>query len=54
LVRSSRGHDMGWIGVTVDGRSALPPARQVLDRIQSFVEQITKSQSNSTDELYRR
>lgn len=42
LVRSSRGHDMGWIGVTVDGRSALPPARQVLDRIQSFVEQITK------------
>jgi len=41
-VRSSRGHDMGWIGVTVDGRSSLPPARQVLDRIQSFVEQITK------------
>ena len=42
LVRSSRGHDMGWIGVTVDGRSSLPPARQILDRIQSFVEQITK------------
>jgi ABC-type sugar transport system ATPase subunit len=44
LVRSSRGHDMGWIGVTLDGRSPPPPARQVLDRIQSFVEQITKSQ----------
>ena len=42
LVRSSRGHDMGWIGVTVDSRSPLPPARQILDRIQSFVEQITK------------
>jgi ABC-type sugar transport system ATPase subunit len=43
-VRSSRGHDMGWIGVTLDGRSPRPPARQVLDRIESFVEQITKSQ----------
>jgi ABC-type sugar transport system ATPase subunit len=41
-VRSSRGHDMGWIGVTLDGRSPLPPAREVLNRIQSFVEQITK------------
>ena len=25
-VRSDRGHDMGWIGVTLDSRSSLPPA----------------------------
>ncbi len=43
-VRSSRGHDMGWIGVTLGGRSPPPPARQVLERIESFVEQIIKPQ----------
>jgi ABC-type sugar transport system ATPase subunit len=43
-VRSSRGHDMGWIGVTLDAHSPRPPARQVRDRIESFVSRITKSQ----------
>jgi ABC-type sugar transport system ATPase subunit len=43
-VRSSRGHDMGWIGVTLDNRSSLPPARQVRDRIESFLNGIVKRQ----------
>jgi ABC-type sugar transport system ATPase subunit len=41
-VRSNRGHDMGWIGLTVDSRSPLPPARQLRDRIESFVDRIIK------------
>jgi ABC-type sugar transport system ATPase subunit len=41
-VRSNRGHDMGWIGVTVDSGSHLPPARQLRDRIESFVDRIIK------------
>jgi ribose transport system ATP-binding protein/rhamnose transport system ATP-binding protein len=40
-VRSGRGHDMGWIGLTVDGRSPQPSALQVRDRIESFVGRIT-------------
>jgi ABC-type sugar transport system ATPase subunit len=43
-VRSRRGHDMGWIGVTVDSRSALPLARDLRDRIETFLERIIKSQ----------
>jgi ABC-type sugar transport system ATPase subunit len=43
-VRSSRGHDMGWIGVTLDNRSSLPSARQVRDRIESFLNGIVKRQ----------
>lgn len=42
-VRSSRGHDMGWIGVTLDSRSHRPPARQLRDRIEGFVDRIMKS-----------
>ena len=41
-VRSNRGHDMGWIGVTLDSRAHRPPARQLRDRIESFVDQIIK------------
>src|ERR1700730_7022796 len=36
-VGSGRGHDMGWIGVTLDGRSPLAPAQQLRDRIESFL-----------------
>jgi ribose transport system ATP-binding protein/rhamnose transport system ATP-binding protein len=43
-VRSSRGHDMGWIGVTLDAQSPRPPAGQVRDRIESLVSRITKPQ----------
>jgi hypothetical protein len=43
-VRSGRGHDMGWIGLTVDSRIAQPSALQVRDRIESFVARITSSQ----------
>jgi ABC-type sugar transport system ATPase subunit len=43
-VRSGRGHDMGWIGVTLDGRSPLAPAQQLRDRIESFVGRISKPQ----------
>jgi ribose transport system ATP-binding protein/rhamnose transport system ATP-binding protein len=41
-VRSSRGHDMGWIGITLDNRSSLPPAWQVRSRIESFLNGIIK------------
>jgi ribose transport system ATP-binding protein/rhamnose transport system ATP-binding protein len=43
-VRSGRGHDMGWIGVTLDGRSPLAPAQQLRDRIESFLGRIIKPQ----------
>jgi len=43
-VRSGRGHDMGWIGVTLDGNSPRPPAQHLRDRIESFVERIIKPQ----------
>jgi ABC-type sugar transport system ATPase subunit len=42
-VRSRRGHDMGWVGVTIDSRSALPSARQLRERIESFLERIIQS-----------
>jgi len=37
-VRSDRGHDMGWIGVTLDSRSPLAPAQQLRDRIESGID----------------
>jgi ribose transport system ATP-binding protein/rhamnose transport system ATP-binding protein len=43
-VRSSRGHDMGWIGVTLDNRVSLPPAGQVRNRIENFLNAIIKPQ----------
>jgi ribose transport system ATP-binding protein len=43
-VRSRRGHDMGWVGVTIDSRSALPSARQLRQRIESFLDRIIQSQ----------
>jgi ABC-type sugar transport system ATPase subunit len=43
-VRSRRGHDMGWIGVTIDSRSSLPPARQLREQIETFLDRIIKTQ----------
>jgi len=43
-VRSDRGHDMGWIGVTLDSRTSLPPAQQLRNRIESFLGRIIKPQ----------
>src|SRR5580693_5324730 len=43
-VRSGRGHDMGWIGVTLDSRASLAPAQQLRDRIESFLGRIIKPQ----------
>jgi len=43
-VRSDRGHDMGWIGVTLDSRASLAPAQQLRDRIESFLGRIIKPQ----------
>jgi ABC-type sugar transport system ATPase subunit len=43
-VRSGRGHDMGWIGVTLDGRSPLPSAEQLRGRIEGFLGRIVKPQ----------
>jgi ABC-type multidrug transport system ATPase subunit len=43
-VRSRRGHDMGWVGVTLDSRvSSLPPARQLREQIEAFLDRIIKS-----------
>jgi len=43
-VRSRRGHDMGWVGVTVDSRSSLPSARQLREQMESFLGRIIQSQ----------
>jgi ABC-type sugar transport system ATPase subunit len=43
-VRSRRGHDMGWVGITIDSRSPLPSAQQLRERIESFLERIIQSQ----------
>jgi len=43
-IQSSRGHDMGWIGVTLDAQSPRPSARQIRDRIEGLVGHLTKSQ----------
>jgi ribose transport system ATP-binding protein/rhamnose transport system ATP-binding protein len=42
-VRSARGHDMGWVGVTMDSRSSLPSARQLREQIGTFLARIIKS-----------
>jgi ABC-type sugar transport system ATPase subunit len=41
-VRSSRGHDMGWIGVTVPAQAPRPQAREVQNRIETLVSRLTK------------
>jgi ABC-type sugar transport system ATPase subunit len=43
-IQSSRGHDMGWIGVTLNAHSPRPPARQIRERIETLVNRLTKSQ----------
>jgi len=43
-VRSRRGHDMGWVGVTLDSPSGLPSALQLREQIETFLERIMKSQ----------
>src|SRR6202030_4260701 len=42
-VRSRRGHDMGWVGITIDSRSPLPSAQQLRERIETFLERIIQS-----------
>jgi ribose transport system ATP-binding protein/rhamnose transport system ATP-binding protein len=41
-VRSSRGHDMGWIGVTLPAHAPRPQARDVQNRIETLVSRLTK------------
>jgi ribose transport system ATP-binding protein/rhamnose transport system ATP-binding protein len=41
-VRSSRGHDMGWIGVTLPAHAPRPQARDVQSRIETLVSRLTK------------
>jgi ABC-type sugar transport system ATPase subunit len=43
-VQSTRGHDMGWVGVTIDSRPPLPSARQLRKQIETFLDRIIKSQ----------
>jgi ribose transport system ATP-binding protein/rhamnose transport system ATP-binding protein len=43
-VRSRRGHDMGWVGVTLDSPSGLPSALLLREQIETFLERIMKSQ----------
>ena len=43
-VRSRRGHDMGWVGVTIDSRSSLPSAQRLREQIETFLDRIIKSQ----------
>jgi ABC-type sugar transport system ATPase subunit len=43
-VRSRRGHDMGWVGVTLDSRTSLPPAGELRERIETFLDKIIKTQ----------
>jgi ABC-type sugar transport system ATPase subunit len=42
-VRSRRGHDMGWVGVTVDSRAPLPFAARLREQIETFLDRIIKS-----------
>jgi ribose transport system ATP-binding protein/rhamnose transport system ATP-binding protein len=42
-VRSNRGHDMGWIGVTLPAHSPRPSALDVRSRIETLVSQLTKT-----------
>ena len=41
-VRSNRGHDMGWIGVTVPAQAPRPQARDVQSRIETLVSSLAK------------
>jgi ribose transport system ATP-binding protein/rhamnose transport system ATP-binding protein len=43
-VRSRRGHDMGWVGVTLDSGSTLPPAKQLREQIETFLDRMIKAQ----------
>ena len=43
-VRSRRGHDMGWVGVTLDSRSTLPSAKQLREQIEAFLDRMIKAQ----------
>src|SRR3984893_14154724 len=43
-VRSRRGHDMGWVGVTLDSRSTLPSAKQLREQIETFLDRMIKAQ----------
>ena len=43
-VRSRRGHDMGWVGVTLDSRSNLPSAKQLREQIETFLDRMIKAQ----------
>jgi ABC-type sugar transport system ATPase subunit len=42
-VRSNRGHDMGWIGVTLPAHRPRPPVREIQRRIDGVVSSLTKS-----------
>jgi ABC-type sugar transport system ATPase subunit len=44
-VRSGLGHDMGWVGLVLDGAKPLPPAEQVRQRIETLFAQITSEGS---------
>lgn len=44
-VRSRLGHDMGWVGLILDGAAPLPPAEQVRRRIEALFAQITSEGS---------
>ena len=44
-VRSRLGHDMGWVGLVLDGGTSLPPAEQVRRRIETLFAQITSDES---------
>jgi ribose transport system ATP-binding protein/rhamnose transport system ATP-binding protein len=42
-VRSNRGHDMGWIGVTLPAHRPRPPVQEIQSRIDGVVSSLTKS-----------
>ena len=42
-VRSARGHDMGWIGVTLSAHQPRPPAHQIRNRIEALVTRLADS-----------
>jgi len=42
-VRSNRGHDMGWIGVTLPAHRPRPPVQEIQRRIDGVVSSLTKS-----------
>jgi ABC-type sugar transport system ATPase subunit len=43
-IQSSRGHDMGWIGVTLDADSPRPASAEIRERIETLVSRLTESQ----------